>query len=114
KAELIDAEVYAAWAAGLAGDAGQREREFAGVLATHDRILAELGVFDEGGVLARSVGALRSDAALRERGARGRGPARGRGGAARPGGGDGERGGARAPGAGAASLLRFTEQRYGA
>ena len=26
KAELIDAQVYAAWAAGLAGDAGQREQ----------------------------------------------------------------------------------------
>jgi DNA helicase-2/ATP-dependent DNA helicase PcrA len=132
KAELIDADVYAAWAAGLAGDAGQRERDFAGVLATHDRILAELGVFDEGGVLARSVGALRSDAALRERvaarfpvvlvddwqdrsyGERELIAALESGGSSLTAAGDDDQAVGRAPGAGAASLLRFTEQRYGA
>ncbi len=132
KAELIDADVYAAWAASLPGDAGRREREFAGVLATHDRILAELGVFDEGGVLARSVGALRADTALRERvaarfpvvliddwqdrsyGERELVAALESGGSSLTAAGDDDQAVGRAPGAGAASLLRFTEQRHGA
>ena len=67
KAELIDAPRYAAWAAGIEGEAGDREREFAGVLAAHDRMLEQLGVFDEGGVLAACVALLRGDGALRER-----------------------------------------------
>jgi DNA helicase-2/ATP-dependent DNA helicase PcrA len=48
KADLIDAGRYAAWAASIDGDGGERELEFAGVMAAHDRMLEELGCFDEG------------------------------------------------------------------
>jgi DNA helicase-2/ATP-dependent DNA helicase PcrA len=132
KAELIDAQVYAAWAAGLAGEMGEREREFAAVLATHDRMLTELGVFDEGGVLARSVGLLRGDLALRARVA-GRFPvmlvddwqdrsygerelvaALESGGSELSAAGDDDQAVGLAPGAGAANLLHFAEQRHGA
>jgi DNA helicase-2/ATP-dependent DNA helicase PcrA len=67
KAELVDAGRYAAWAASVEGDAGEREREFAVVMAAHDRMLEELGCFDEGGVLAACVSLLHDDQELRRR-----------------------------------------------
>jgi DNA helicase-2/ATP-dependent DNA helicase PcrA len=70
KAELIDQPRFAAWAAGVEGEAGEREREFAGVMAAHDRMLEELGSFDGGGVLGAAVKLLRGDGELRERVAR--------------------------------------------
>ncbi|MBB4661171.1 UvrD-helicase domain-containing protein [Conexibacter arvalis] len=65
KEELIGAEEYATWAAGLgveegASDAerarGAREREFAEVYRAHDRMLAEQGALDSGDLV---IGALR-------------------------------------------------------
>ncbi len=132
KAELIDAERYAAWAAAIDGQAGEREREFAGVFAAHDRMLEALGVFDEGGVLGACVALLRGDGELRERvaerypellvddwqershGERELVVALERGGSALSAAGDDDQAVGRARGAGAANLLRFTEQRRGA
>jgi DNA helicase-2/ATP-dependent DNA helicase PcrA len=132
KAELIDAPRYAAWAAGIEGEAGDREREFAGVLAAHDRMLEQLGVFDEGGVLAACVALLRGDGALRERvaarfpvmlvddwqersyGERELVAAIELGGSALSAAGDDDQVVGAARGAGAANLLRFGEQRHGA
>jgi len=63
KAELIGAEDYAAWAAGLDGAVGGRaepgadpsvgplEREFAEVYRAHERMLAESGARDEGDLI---------------------------------------------------------------
>ncbi|MBU6337072.1 MAG: DEAD/DEAH box helicase [Acidobacteria bacterium] len=57
KAEMVTADRFARWAAGLpAGDdeAG-REREFAEIFATHDRMLAEEGAMDEGELVLRAI-----------------------------------------------------------
>ncbi|HEU0316670.1 MAG TPA: UvrD-helicase domain-containing protein, partial [Solirubrobacteraceae bacterium] len=54
KEELIGAERYAAWEAGVGPDgagAGAREREFAGIFLAHDRMLAERGALDAGDLL---------------------------------------------------------------
>jgi DNA helicase II / ATP-dependent DNA helicase PcrA len=53
KAELIDAEAYAAWAAGLETGDGQAalEQEFAEVYRAHERMLADAGARDEGDLL---------------------------------------------------------------
>ncbi|HET9123740.1 MAG TPA: ATP-dependent DNA helicase [Solirubrobacteraceae bacterium] len=54
KAERIDVERYRNWAASLAPDANPEaeiEREFAAVYAGHERLLAQLGARDEGGLL---------------------------------------------------------------
>jgi DNA helicase-2/ATP-dependent DNA helicase PcrA len=50
KEAMVTAEEYARWAAGLpAGDdRAEREREFAAVYATHDRLLAQQGALDFG------------------------------------------------------------------
>ena len=50
KDELVDAEAYAAWAAALPQDdpRAAREREFAGLYAAHDRMLADTGGLDFG------------------------------------------------------------------
>ena len=131
KAELIDADRYAAWAAGIEGEAGAREREFAAVMAAHDRMLEQLGVFDDGGVLAACVALLAGDRELRERIA-GRYPqlavddwqdlsygqreliaALELGGSALSAAGDDDQAVGRARGAGAANLLRFAERRHG-
>jgi len=54
KGELIDAERYREWAASLDaesdGDA-ELEREFAAVYSDHERLLAEIGARDEGGLV---------------------------------------------------------------
>ncbi len=132
KAELIDAAAYAAWAAGVEGPGGEREREFAAVMAAHDRMLEQLGSFDAGGVLAACVGLLRGDAALRERiaarfpqilvddwqdrshGERELVGALEAGGSVLGAAGDDDQAIGRARGAGAANLLRFAERRDGA
>ena len=132
KAELIDAERYAAWAAGVDGDAGEREREFGAVMAGHDRMLEELGCFDEGGVLAACVSLLRDDEELRRRvaarypvllvddwqdrshGERELVAALELGGSRLSAAGDDDQAIGRAAGAGAANLLRFAQQRPGA
>lgn len=51
KDELIDAERYAAWAAARGGELGPREREFAEIFLTHDRMLAQDGALDTGDLL---------------------------------------------------------------
>ncbi|GAC1434164.1 MAG: hypothetical protein NVSMB51_00690 [Solirubrobacteraceae bacterium] len=51
KAELIDAERFAA----AASAKGEREREFAELFRTHDRMLSERGALDSGDLLLHSV-----------------------------------------------------------
>ncbi|MGN6170436.1 MAG: ATP-dependent helicase [Solirubrobacteraceae bacterium] len=48
KAELISAEEFAAWAAPLGASDGQLEREFAGVYAAHEALVAEAAAQDAG------------------------------------------------------------------
>ncbi|MCW3066971.1 MAG: UvrD/REP helicase, partial [Solirubrobacterales bacterium] len=73
KAEGITAEEYAAWAEGLpeVGDAERtraaREREFAGLFAAHERMLAEAGTLDGGDVVLTAVRVLREKAHVRAR-----------------------------------------------
>jgi DNA helicase-2/ATP-dependent DNA helicase PcrA len=59
KEELVDAGAYAAWAASLDDDdeRAPREREFAGLFAAHDEMLAQRGAMDPGGavLLARAL-----------------------------------------------------------
>ncbi|HMJ02552.1 MAG TPA: ATP-dependent helicase, partial [Conexibacter sp.] len=68
KDELIGAEDYAAWAAGLAGadevdDAvrarAAREREFADIYRAHDRMLREASALDGGDLVIRALALLR-------------------------------------------------------
>jgi DNA helicase II / ATP-dependent DNA helicase PcrA len=68
KDELISAEDYAAWAAGLAADedAGDpararaaQECEFAEIYRAHDRMLAEAGALDGGDLVIRALALLR-------------------------------------------------------
>jgi len=56
KDEGATASAYAAWAAALPGDAegAEREREFAALYATHDRMLAERGALDTGDLVLRA------------------------------------------------------------
>jgi DNA helicase-2/ATP-dependent DNA helicase PcrA len=49
KAELIDAEQYAAWAATI--EDSEREREFAELYRAHERMLADAGARDEGNLM---------------------------------------------------------------
>lgn len=76
KAALVGPERYAEWAASLPrdGDAARaradREQEFARIYADHDRMLAERGALDSGGLLLRAVGLLRDHAYVRVRVAR--------------------------------------------
>ncbi len=68
KDELISADDYVAWAAGL-GDDGEaddatraraaREREFAEIYRAHDRMLAEAGALDGGDLAIRALALLR-------------------------------------------------------
>ncbi len=63
KAQLVDAERFAEWAHALpralaAGDPdprAEREREFAGIYVTHERMLAEAGAVDAGDLLLRTT-----------------------------------------------------------
>jgi DNA helicase-2/ATP-dependent DNA helicase PcrA len=70
KDELITAEDYAAWAAGLAREsefANDREREFADAYSHHDRLLAERGLLDSGDLLLNTIALLRDRPHVRER-----------------------------------------------
>ncbi|HWC85438.1 MAG TPA: ATP-dependent DNA helicase [Solirubrobacteraceae bacterium] len=55
KAELVDAEDYAAWAAGLGDDGAALEREFAEVYRAHERMLTEVGARDAGGLIREAL-----------------------------------------------------------
>ncbi len=73
KDELITPADYAAWAAALAGDddAGRaravREREFADLYATHDRMLAEAGTLDAGDLVLHALRLVRERPHVRAR-----------------------------------------------
>jgi DNA helicase-2/ATP-dependent DNA helicase PcrA len=79
KAHLIDAEDYGRWAAGLDRAGGERsngegepadaalELEFADVYRAHERMLAEAGVLDAGGLIHEALRALRERPALASR-----------------------------------------------
>ena len=56
KDEGVTAGAHAAWAAALPDDAegAEREREFAALYATHDRMLAERGALDAGDLVLRA------------------------------------------------------------
>jgi len=68
KDELISAEDYAAWAAGLAADEvvddatrarAAQEQEFAEIYRAHDRMLVEAGALDGGDLVIRALALLR-------------------------------------------------------
>jgi superfamily I DNA/RNA helicase/RecB family exonuclease len=59
KAELIDADEYAEWAATLADDDGPREREFAEIFRIHDRMLRQAGGCDHGDLMREALRMLR-------------------------------------------------------
>ena len=69
KDELVSAEDYAAWSGGLPEERA-REREFAGLYAAHERMLADAGTLDVGDLVLKAFGLLRSKAHVRERLAR--------------------------------------------
>ena len=58
KLELVTADGYTAWAAGLEGETGEREREFAQLFCDHDRLLAEEGTLDAGDLVLRTLALL--------------------------------------------------------
>ncbi|HUB76824.1 MAG TPA: ATP-dependent helicase, partial [Solirubrobacteraceae bacterium] len=74
KAELIGAEEYATWAAGLpaaaadgeGGPDGALEREFAEVYRAHERMLAEAGARDEGDLVLAALRLVRARPLLRQ------------------------------------------------
>ncbi len=78
KAELIDAQRYAAWADSLPGEGadgepdprGEREREFAEVYRSHERMLAETGALDAGDLLLHATRLLDEHPEVRSRVAR--------------------------------------------
>ncbi|HWI22817.1 MAG TPA: ATP-dependent DNA helicase [Baekduia sp.] len=56
KAEGIDAKRFSTWAQELPdGDESEREREFAGLFTSHDRMLAEQGAIDHGDLVLRAT-----------------------------------------------------------
>ncbi|HWE11788.1 MAG TPA: ATP-dependent DNA helicase [Solirubrobacteraceae bacterium] len=62
KAELVSAEEYAEWAAGLPDDAASlaaREREFAGIYRGHERMLDAADARDDGDLVADALGLVR-------------------------------------------------------
>ena len=74
KAELIDAEAYAAWAAGLGGrepaeGGGEAalEQEFAEVYRAHERMLADAGARDEGDLMRDALRAAEEHPAIGRR-----------------------------------------------
>jgi DNA helicase II / ATP-dependent DNA helicase PcrA len=69
KQELVSAEDYERWAAGLADEdeRAEREREFAAVYAAHDRLLREAGTLDSGELVVLARRLLREDADVRAR-----------------------------------------------
>jgi DNA helicase-2/ATP-dependent DNA helicase PcrA len=68
KDELVTADQYAAWAAGLPDDEPEAlEREFAEVYRAHDRMIGEAGTLDFGDLLVRAHRLLRDDPRARAR-----------------------------------------------
>ena len=67
KLELVSSDDYTTWAAGLEGDKGEREREFAQLFCDHDRLLAEEGTLDGGDLVLRTLGLLAHKPELAER-----------------------------------------------
>jgi DNA helicase II / ATP-dependent DNA helicase PcrA len=69
KAACVDAATFARWAAALpAGDPrAAREREFAALYDLHERLLAEAGVLDEGGLVLAATALLRDHPHVRAR-----------------------------------------------
>jgi len=66
KDELVSADDYAAWAAALPEDRA-REREFAELYGTHERMLEEAGTLDVGDLVLHSFRLLRTRAHVRHR-----------------------------------------------
>ena len=66
KDELVSHEDYAAWA-GTLGPEADREREFAALYATHDRMLEEAGTLDFGDLLLNAFRLLRTQPRVRAR-----------------------------------------------
>ncbi len=69
KDEGVTASAHAAWAAALPADAegAEREREFAALYATHDRMLAERGALDTGDLVLRAHALLAAKPHVRAR-----------------------------------------------
>ena len=69
KAAMVTADEYAAWARSLPADdeTAEREREFAAVYLAHDRMLAQQGAIDVGGLVLRAVALLRDRPHVRAR-----------------------------------------------
>jgi DNA helicase II / ATP-dependent DNA helicase PcrA len=69
KAELVTAQTYVDWAAGLADDAPdmELEREFAQIYCTHERMLAEAGARDDGDLIVSAVALARAQPNLARR-----------------------------------------------
>jgi DNA helicase-2/ATP-dependent DNA helicase PcrA len=67
KAELIGADSYAAWVAGLPDSpTAEREREFAEIYRAHERMLAEIGARDEGDTLRLALALAQSQPRIRQ------------------------------------------------
>lgn len=69
KAELVDAEAYAAWAAALPSGDGDAalEQEFAEVYRAHERMLADAGAGDEGDLMRDALRAATDHPAIGRR-----------------------------------------------
>ncbi len=69
KEELVPAAELSVWAAGLPDDDSRapREREFAALYTTHDRILAEQGLIDHGELVVRAHALLAAKPHVRSR-----------------------------------------------
>jgi DNA helicase-2/ATP-dependent DNA helicase PcrA len=69
KAELIDAERYADWAASLPVDSpeGELEREFAAIYQAHERLLKAAGARDSGDVISDAISLARRQPGLARR-----------------------------------------------
>ena len=63
KAELVDAASFAAWAE---QQASPREREFAAIFQTHDRMVRELGACDEGDLVRLAIRLLEDHPSARQ------------------------------------------------
>jgi len=66
KAELVDPEAYAAWAASLSDDARETavEREFSEIYRTHERMLAAAGARDAGDLVRDAISLTRQQPEL--------------------------------------------------
>ena len=70
KAELVSAQEYLEWAAGLDDEAAPEaglEREFAQIYCTHERLLHETGARDDGDLIADALALARRQPALARR-----------------------------------------------